>query len=365
MKNAPWLDSIWNLKDFNLPFCIELDNQYEKTLYSKYKILTELLIRNKAPESIIYISKTYSTSIIKSLKQYYAGDLIRAHNLIYKLVKDCCNNNEYAVSNINNSISFQNSISGNKEVQFFRARLNEKVISYKADEMLHIPFDKRSLVQTERFSIPGLPCLYLGTTSYICWLEMDSPADYRFNVSPVILDNTQKIFNLTVSKQFLYNCFDSFEDEQQLNKAFKLFMLNIATSFIVKQDNRSFKSEYIISQMMMLACKKMKLNGIAYYSKKVDNEIFAYSVGINLALFADYKNGNKLSPICKHLKIDDSFNYSMFKQLKPSLKYKSYKLNIENAPFKSIGTFKRNFPYKETVFYEFDKYLFANWNNNK
>ena len=47
-------------------------------------------------------------------------------------------------------------------------------------------------------SIPGIPSLYLGNTSYACWLELGCPAEYKFNVSPVLLDGTQKILNLAV-----------------------------------------------------------------------------------------------------------------------------------------------------------------------
>ena len=232
--------------------------------------------------------------------------------------------------------------------------------------MLHIPFINRSIVKSERFSIPGLPSLYLGNTSYVCWLEMGRPADFRFNVSPVLLDNSQKIFNLTVTLQNFYNAIDlevsNKEIEQKLSKLMKIYLLNYATSFNVSEQNRNFKSEYIISQMIMLACKNKGLNGITYHSKKVSHDIFASILGVNLVLFADYNGERDYSSICDHIENGDSFNYSMFKQLLPSLNYKDYCLRIDaSAYIKNIGTFTRQFPYRETQFYMFDKYLFANW----
>jgi hypothetical protein len=42
-------------------------------------------------------------------------------------------------------------------------------------DLFHIPFDKRHRVGTQRFSIPGLPCLYLGGSLYVCWEELNRP----------------------------------------------------------------------------------------------------------------------------------------------------------------------------------------------
>ena len=67
----------------------------------------------------------------------------------------------------------------------------------------------------------------------------------------------------------------------------------------------------------------MGYDGIAYYSRRVDDEVFALCA-INLALFVDY-NG-EYSDMIKHMKIDDAFNYSLYKQLDLSLKYKRYEL---------------------------------------
>ena len=140
----------------------------------------------------------------------------------------------------------------------------------------------------------------------------------------------------------------------------------MATSFNVSEENRNFKSEYIISQIIMLACKNKQLNGITYHSKRVEHEIFAHILGVNLVLFADYDGEETNSKICDHIENGDSLNYSMFKQLMPSLYYKEYKLRIDMSPYvKTIGSFKRQFPYNETEFYYFDRYLFANWERTK
>lgn len=60
--------------------------------------------------------------------------------------------------------------------------------------------------------------------------------------------------------------------------------------------------------------------------------------------------------------MDDAYNYALFKQLLPSLKYKAYELRSTCTGFTTnIGNYDRQYPYRETEFYIFDKFLFATW----
>lgn len=44
----------------------------------------------------------------------------------------------------------------------YKCRENAKLFHFTKDEMFHIPYDKRNLVGNQRYSLSGLPCLYLG-----------------------------------------------------------------------------------------------------------------------------------------------------------------------------------------------------------
>lgn len=64
----------------------------------------------------------------------------------------------------------------------------------------------------------------------------------------------------------------------------------------------------------------------------------------------------------KHMKVDDAFNYSLYKQLGPSLKCKRYELRSTYTGYvTNIGSYDRQYPYKETDFYHFDEFLFTTW----
>ena len=43
-------------------------------------------------------------------------------------------------------------------------------------DLFHIPFEKRQLVASQRYSIPGLPSLYLASSLWIAWEELGRPA---------------------------------------------------------------------------------------------------------------------------------------------------------------------------------------------
>jgi hypothetical protein len=352
-----WIEHLWEKRNlFYTPITIDKDNEYRRSLVEIFQKLVDTLIEVKAEDYYVEEGRKFKRLLIDVVDRYYCGYTSEAQNQINELIEEVCDS-PLAVSRINNSISFC-TYSCEQDVQFFRARCNEIIADYKSKEMLHIPFSKRSKVKTERFSIPGLPCLYLGTSSYVCWLEMGRPADHMFNVSPVTLDNTQQILNLAVNFRDFYWSKKSSDAERK--SIFKLFLLSLATSYKVKEDNREFKSEYIISQLVMLAAMKKGLSGLTYYSKQVENDIFAYSIGVNLALFALYSPEKELSDICNHISISDSFNFSMYKQLTAPQRFRRANLRIDHiGDIQNIGTHDRQYPYKETMFYLFDHYLYA------
>ena len=365
-----WIEQI-DFQKFSTPFTVKRDNDYFPSLKEMLFEIVSEIETNGATSKIVSSIRDYTEKIIRSVELYYQGNLVDAQLIVNKMLADF-DDAAPAVTDINSSIAFPGGGPDYTEVQFFRARLSENVVEFSANDMLHIPFNMRHIVKSERFSIPGLPCLYLGNSTYACWVEMGCPADHRFNVAPVILDNSQKVLNLTVTIGSLYAFKEevlnmSEEDaEKHIIDLLKLMILTFCTSYKVSDGNRNFKSEYILPQMIMLACKSRNLDGITYYSKQIPYEGFACTVGVNLVLFATYNGEEALSEICDHLEIGTAFNFAMFKQLLPCQMYKEYNLRIMSSPYiNNVGTKSHWFPYRETQFFEFDKYLFANWSRIK
>lgn len=357
MAKLTWVKN-FIVKELYAPYVVEKDEDYYEDLKLKYRILLQVAKDAGADDESLKIIKKYSKKVKHSLKLYYAGSISKAHNTIKKLVKGCADN-KLAVSTLKKSSAFPGV--KHTEIQFFRARLSDDVHTYRAKEMLHLPFPMRGKTGNYRFSIPGIPSLYLGNSSYACWLELGRPAEYKFNVSPVVLDGSQKIFNLAVMSRNWLNLNEL--EETNVRCWLKLLILMMATSYTVREKDRKFKSEYIVSQSIMLACKELGYDGVAYFSKRVSDEIFAYAA-INLALFAPYQRHQHYSAVCEHIKIDESFNFSMYKQLGNYHRDCAYDLRIARTGLiTNIGEYRkeRQFQYITTEFAAFDKFLFATW----
>jgi hypothetical protein len=358
MTKLFWVNNGFIDKELYAPFVVEKDLDYLIDLQKRYYFLRRKAKMAGADEKSVKIISDYSKKVCDAVKAYYSGKISLSHTKIRNLIKDC-QNNLLAVSAIDKSAAFPGEYG--TEIQFYRARISSDPKGFKANEMLHLPLSMRGMTGNYRFSIPGIPSLYLANSSYACWIETGMPAEHDFNVSPVILDGSQKILNLAVASRNLL--FLNGLEEDRVHCWLKLLILMIATSYTIQENNRTFKSEYIVSQSIMLACKELGLDGVAYFSKRVDDEVFAYSA-INLALFANYKGKSKYSEICNHLKIDDSYNYAMFKQLTRSVTYKNYILRTgRTGLITNIGNYKRQYSYSETEFCNFDKFMFASWND--
>ena len=360
-------------KEFISPQEIENGSLYKGELISWLDVLKSGFIKQSADSLYISVIEQFRNDIAYILDTYHAGKIVESYEKMKEIISSLVDSPAgIAISTVQNSIAFNDiedvidKTVNETCIEFFRARISDKYCEFSREEMLHIPFDLRERVSSTRFSIPGLPCLYLATTTYCCWLEMRRPSDYQFNVSPVKINQKNKILNLTMNSDSFEQIVAYVEDNNKANEytieALKLWILSYASSYKVNKDKRSFKEEYIIPQLIMLVSKDLDLDGVAYYSKQVEDDRFAHMLSVNLALFAKYNGEKKYSKICKDVEIAPSYNYAMFKQLGYSEKYKSQsvRLHIMNTRYiKNIGNFSRQNAYQFTEFYNFDRYLFS------
>lgn len=87
----------------------------------------------------------------------------------------------------------------NRQKPLYRVRKSDTPLSSRK-EIFHIPFSKRHLVGAQRYSVDGLPCLYLGTSLYVCWQEMNKPDFDKLYISAFTTnDNKSKILNFAPS----------------------------------------------------------------------------------------------------------------------------------------------------------------------
>jgi hypothetical protein len=157
------------------------------------------------------------------------------------------------------------------------------------EEIFHVPFELRHLVHNQRYSNAGLPCLYLGSSTWVCWEELGRPdldkvfvSLFRFAEDVSVLD-----FHLPPM--------EAWARYQQVQKALKeppspyrksplVFLETYGPHFIqdyirlwpliaacaVKRSTPgSFHPQYIIPQMLLQwVCSEEKVDGIRYFSTR-------------------------------------------------------------------------------------------------
>lgn len=349
-------------ENYKFPKNLNKDNEYYKEVCKFMDNLIDDLRINDIEQAYIKIAEEYKNLFESILTTYYKGDIISAYNIINDLIKEY-KANRIIFSKLSKSYSFNYYIIENKKWDnflFFRARTGNIENENKENVLKHTPFDMISKIGSYRFSIPGQPCLYLGSTSYACWIEMGKPSDRDFNAGCILLNKDYEILNLSTDIRVFLSSIGVLEKTSDKQMMFKSYLLSQVTSFCIKEENRNFKSEYIISQLITLACKSNGVEGISYISKRVSSNVFGHDICMNLALFVPYEPEEKFSSIMEtDMKIGTPINYAYFEKLKiPPLCLSIERFDYENSAYPiNIGDFENQIPYRETQFYDFDKYL--------
>lgn len=152
----------------------------------------------------------------------------------------------------------------------------EEQRNIKRKDLFHIPLDKRGLVQTQRYSVPGYPCLYLAHSVYGCWEEMGRPDFGKVMVSKFVTQFDFKMLDLRVPSKEAWN--------SDMVRCILIFPFVIASMVQVKNSKDTYKPEYLIPQLLTeWVISKNKENkgneevvGIIYTSAQ-KNEDFSFS----------------------------------------------------------------------------------------
>ena len=152
----------------------------------------------------------------------------------------------------------------------------EEQRNIKRKDLFHIPLDERGLVQTQRYSVPGYPCLYLAHSVYGCWEEMGRPDFGKVMVSKFVTQYDFKMLDLRIPSKDAWNL--------DMVRCILIFPLVIASMVQVKNYKDTYKPEYLIPQLLTewVISKnkenrgKEEVTGIIYTSAQ-KNEDFSYS----------------------------------------------------------------------------------------
>lgn len=151
--------------------------------------------------------------------------------------------------------------------------------SLNREGLFHIPFELRHRVGTQRYSIPGLPSLYLGGSLYTCWAEMGKPALHELQASAFWLTEGSKVKLLDFSRKperlLPYVQPTGTTVHPQACNDFIIphlvsWPLLAMCSIVVQHRDSPFKPEYIFPQLVLQwITKEHQFDGVCYFSTHV------------------------------------------------------------------------------------------------
>lgn len=252
--------------------------------------------------------------------------------------------------------------------QFYRIRKREHNNEHLNEEFYyHIPFNERYKVTNQRFSISGLPLLYLGSSIASCLLEYDYEFSdiekvglscwnfdpmFRMKTGQTIEEDKTKIFDITnelydiVNGQFVTvlnqkhmsesekeNCISKRLHEMKaqnlIKTAVRKFILSQLCTFTKSSSTSSFHEEYIIPQLLTESLMMHGFNGVLYPSTKFIEKGYDYNCSVhtsthrsNLVLFPSYNSSeNHDTFLNNHFKIEviDTENPDLSSILNPDM----------------------------------------------
>lgn len=252
-------DGILNLplEPNNEPFRIFL-----KKLFQDFKIKIDGLdLSTLVPEKDKRVIEKLVLGIESCIDTYYDGHPMEAYEILSNSFRESKPVMEFLTKNKDLG-----------KTNLYRLRIEDKNAGYhiSKDELFHIPFHKRHLVKTQRFSIPGYPCFYLANSIYVAWEEMRRPQLTK--LYSMRLKTQRKIKYLDLSTDIYQKNFDSSSlDEYSLLRHLQSWPLFAACSVKVKETDAAFKPEYIIPQMVLQWVRNEKQHqAIKFSSTHID-----------------------------------------------------------------------------------------------
>ena len=347
-----------------IPIVIKTDRDYLPKLHQIFQTYCKEVDKVSFLENKRTLIHEVCNKLESAIEYYYNGLIAKAYHCIADLFKeDKLGDSPYVrlISEFSNGTEYKT---------LYKGRNAEEV--YSLGEMFHRPFSQRQFMYTERYSIPGLPCLYMAGSVYTCWIEVGKPDFKDFYVSRFEADEEVAVLDLAISPSNVLS------GEYKAEIACVLWPLVCAVSFHVREKNRIMKSEYIISQLLMqMVIESNRIHGVRYFSVHMPQNTQGYACPVyaNYAFPAPYSKDVEYSqelinmfrltsPICMNEIFVLSPAGRWTAEHDTDTKREDYKLEAcynnekrRNTPIK-VGL-DRMTEYESTAFFEIEKLLYT------
>jgi len=367
------ISSLLRGKALRTPFVIsdEEDNYFE-SLQEKLKEYRRRLNSLKTDGPIsdwvrcnIDAFDSINSLLLRALEEYLTGNAGKAYDRIEELMG--CDLIKTNLVKLKTPLDHINDNHNNSK-SLYRVRCSDHPLT-KREDIFHIPFEKRHLVDTQRFSIAGLPCLYLGSSLYVCWQEMGKPdlnkmylSHYKINSQNNhdgvnVLDFAYSFETLKLEGLEEFIVLGEGESKEKLISYLALWPILLACSFSKQAENSRFNVEYVIPNLILqwIGKEKRPVSGIRYFSTKTAH-LRNSDVGINY-VFPPSSLELKKKGFCQSLSRSFVFSRPVSWQMLEAIDIQSKITNYER--FDRTDNLEEQLvkKYKSTQFYAMERKL--------
>jgi hypothetical protein len=267
----------------------------------------------RAKDSIREI-KTLSEQIVSAVKHYLQGYPHQAYEEIEKSLRilgteKLTTNLSGFASGSNQGYLFDNFLECTLHPPLYRMRSDRIAAatgSLSRKNIFHVPFEMRRLVRNQRYSIAGLPSLYLGSSIWISWDELGRPDLDSVFVSRFRIVEEVKVLDFQLPPQLAWRIFEwalgqskaavrspSISIDELLARYSDGFIasyiacwpLLAACSIRVNSRDGSFFPQYIVPQLLLQwVTKAREVDGIRYFSTRTSEKAVDFFINVNCVL---------------------------------------------------------------------------------
>lgn len=315
--------------------------------------------------SVYYPDITKKLECIRKLlndtvNYFFAGDISSANCEIDKLYELYIDDIYIHDLHEGNSITIYKDAYKN----LYRGRVGNWNTSMRRRDLLHIPFTSRNLISTQRFSINGVPCIYLGQSIYVIWDEIGRPSNDNLFISRFEISEDLRVLDLGLStfeiKDTFYDidCIKEEVDEKLFKTYLEKFIVNnilkIACLVKVDSEKESFRSEYIIPQLLLArGLIGNYIDGVRYPSVKISSESYIFcNYAFPAILDKSYPgNGEMYSyKITSQMKLTQPINLGILSKLSRKI---------------TIGRLMSDNLYRDHTYVEFSKDYYVSYSSTE
>lgn len=287
-----------SMPGFDLPIWIENHDEYDEVITREMKRYRDKLSsKRRWQEDPSFLDEVDSviSHIQNAIHLERRGETWKAQQEIHEIIDNYCHE-RFFVNPMTSNFAFRGTAAFHDKdedemeprqreaLTFFRCRTGK---FQKREDLYPLPSNKLSFCSAQRYSLAGIPCLYLATTTYCCWMEIGRPEEFSASsYKPTESGKKLRILNLAFSQKQMHNL------GKDSRAAYLLFPLVMAVSVAVKNPraDANFRPEYTISHLVMRCLREFGIDGVAYCSSRIDDVLgFPHTINLAIPVFDETK----------------------------------------------------------------------------